>query len=380
LTSIDVEIGWGETTRTIAVPRGSKILNPQDCEGRALTPERVGRALEAPMGSLPLSKLAARSKNVCILLPDESRKAIPDFILSSILRCLVGLDVSVGIASGKHPKAPSLAGQWRHDAFSPDLVFAGTTGNGTKVEFPRVVLDADLRILVGEIRPHYFAGYAGGAKTLFPGVAGQQGIWHNHELKAHESATLGMVNGNRCREDMEAAARLAGPSFMVNIIRNPSGLPVDVVTGDIVEAHRLGVSRARRYFEIYVASRSSVVIVSDKGPVTKNLYQACKLLPVAARLLRDGGTIILCAECGDGLGPIDIINEGIYRLGMLPILPPDHRIVLVSSQDRVCVEKSFAEYAPDVKTAISNVEAKDLVILPYAGELIPLVSDCDEKA
>ena len=64
-------------------------------------------------------------------------------------------------SAGKHPFRSPTGGEWRHDAHSPDLVRAGVTDFGTEVYYPEVVLDAELRILVGEIRPHYFAGYSG---------------------------------------------------------------------------------------------------------------------------------------------------------------------------------------------------------------------------
>jgi len=375
MTNIKVQIGWGRTPRDIQVPKSSRIIEPRRTNEAVLSQGRLLDAIESPIGMPGLSELAQAAEKICILIPDESRKPIPDFILPMILSRLSGRNVSVGIASGKHPVVEAPSGQWRHDASSPSLVAAGTTSRGTVVEFPKRVLQADLRILIGEIRPHYFAGYAGGAKTLFPGVAGEKGIWHNHKLKASPFAALGKVDGNPCREDMENAARFAGPSFIVNIIRNHVGVPVDVVAGDIVDAHRAGVEIARPHFEVSLQSRSSVVLVSDKAPVTNNLYQACKLLPVAARLLLDGGTIILCAACEDGLGPIDIINEAIYRLGMVPILPSNHRVVLVSSQPAERVEQSFASYGSSVEAVLAEMEATDPLILPYAGELVPVLSE-----
>jgi hypothetical protein len=104
-----------------------------------------------------------------------------------------------------------------------------------------------------------------------------------------------------------------------------------------------------------------------------NLYQACKLLPPAGRVLRDGGTIIMAAACHEGIGPVDVINEGIYRLGIVHALPPRHRVVLVSERPAEAVAPTFAEYAPDVESALASLpDPEDLIVIPRAGDLVPV--------
>jgi nickel-dependent lactate racemase len=45
-----------------------------------------------------------------------------------------------------------------------------------------------------------------------------------------------------------------------------------------------------------------VVVTTGSGfPLDQNLYQAVKGLAAAERVVRDGGTIVLAAECADGL-------------------------------------------------------------------------------
>lgn len=61
-------------------------------------------------------------------------------------------------------------------------------------------------ITTGRIRPHYFAGFSGGAKGIFPGCGHAVDIRQNHLLKADPSARLGRLDDNRCRLDIEDAA------------------------------------------------------------------------------------------------------------------------------------------------------------------------------
>ena len=306
-------------------------------------------ALEQPIGSSTFQDRLARSTRVCILIPDETRKDVFGPLWPILKPLLNDKVVSVGIAAGKHAFIEPPEGMWRHDVSNADLVDVGYTSRGTRVCYPKHVIEADLRILIGEIRPHYFAGYAGGAKTLFPGVAGVDGIWANHELKASPGARLGQVEHNPCRADMEEAAELAGPSFIINVIRAPNGSVVDIVAGHPIEAHREGVRRARPVFECDGGPPARMVVISDGYPVTMNLYQACKPLPPAGAVLKEGGTIVLAAQCGDGIGPVDVINEAIYRLGSVHSLPRNHRVILVSERSPKEVQPTFAEYAETVK-------------------------------
>ncbi len=368
---MDVELGWGRTRRRVTVSDRARVLHPPDPGPGRPWPEVVAAALAAPVGSPPLAALSGR--RICVLVPDNTRKALAERALPLLLPHLAGRAVSVGIAAGKHPPSEGPPGAWVHDAHAPDLVPLGRTAHGTDVRFPREVVEADLRVLVGEIRPHYFAGYAGGYKALFPGAAGAEGIWRNHELKAAPGARLGVVEGNPCRADFEAAAAMAGPCFLLNVVRAPDDGLLAAVAGEPIAAHREGVRRARAAVEVPAPSPAGAVLVSDADPVTMNLYQACKLLPPAGRVLRDGGTIVMAAACHDGIGPVGVINEGIYRLGVVHALPPRHRVVLVSEQPPEAVAPTFAEWAPSVEAALAALpDPDDLIVMPRAGDLVPV--------
>lgn len=369
-----VDLGWGQRPKTVQIPVGATVLATAARVDGLDWAQATAASLAAPVGSAPLQARLKACSTVCVLVPDQTRKNITDRLLPPLLAILkaAGVEVVVGVATGKHPWSDGPAGAFVHDAEAADLRCVGTTAAGTRVCYPPAVLDADLRILVGEIRPHYFAGYAGGAKTLFPGVAGVDGIWHNHRLKALPGARLGCVDGNPCRDDMEAAAQLAGPAFIINIVRTPEGELAGIVAGDPILAHRHGVALARRIFEVEAPGLFDMVLVSDAAPVTMNLYQACKLLPPAGCLLKPGGLIVLAAACYDGIGPVEAINEGIYRLGVRHALPSGARVVLVSERSRAEVLPTFATWAPTVAAGLALGGSGSLVVIPHGGEVVPL--------
>ena len=372
---MQVRIGWGAAPREISVPDGSVVLEPPGGLEARSWPDVLAQALATPVGAPLLEARLAAVRSVCVLVPDHTRKDVAEALLPLVLPLLAGRRISVGVATGKHPPGAPPVGAWVHDARSDALIPVGQTPAGTTVAYPKAVLEADLRLLLGEIRPHYFAGYAGGAKLLFPGVAGEAGIWQNHRLKATPGARLGVVDGNPCRQDMEDAAALAGPSYLINVVRGASGQPVFAVAGDPVAAHRAGVAHARAVFEVQIppGPRFDTVLVSDTHPVSASLYQACKLLAPAGALLADGGTVILAVACTEGLGPVEVINEAIYRLGLVHSLPARHRVVLVSERSRSSVAETFATYAPDVETALAMAGPGRLAVLPQAGDLVPRI-------
>jgi lactate racemase len=371
----EVMIGWGRSPLEIHLPNRAKVIEAKRSTALQSVSALLERALQHPIGTPPLRILLHQHHEICLLVPDETRKDVGAELLEHLSPLFANNAVKIGIATGKHPYHSEDSDRWRHDATAPNLIDVGRTGYGTEVAYPRQVLKADLRICLGEIRPHYFAGYAGGAKTLFPGVAGEIGIWKNHTLKAIPGSRLGRVDDNPCRLDMEEAAAMAGPAFIINVIRASDGSIADIVAGDPIQAHREGVRRARPYFEISMKQRFKTVVISDRLPVTMNLYQACKLLPPAGAILESGGTVILAAECTDGIGPVETINEAIYKLGSIHSLPLRHRVILVSQHSEKLVEPTFAAYAPSIQSALQMCDSSSLAVIPYGGDLVPRVDE-----
>jgi nickel-dependent lactate racemase len=75
-----------------------------------------------------------------------------------------------------------------------------------------------------------------------------------------------------------------------------------VFAGDLVAAHRAGIDFVRASAMQPVAEPFGVVVTTNSGyPLDMNLYQAVKGMAAAARIVKDGGTIVLAAECREGI-------------------------------------------------------------------------------
>jgi hypothetical protein len=140
-----------------------------------------------------------------------------------------------------------------------------------------------------------------------------------------------------------------------------------VVAGEIEQAFRVGCELARPWFTVR-ARRAPVVIASDALPVTASLYQAAKIAAAAAPLLEPQGTLVVAAECPDGVGPLQTVNEAILRIGVLPRLPPGARLVLVSGMTRERVEQTLMEYADNIIDAIGPTNR--VLVIPKASQLL----------
>lgn len=331
--------------------RDLSVVSPLPVSEGASALQLCRRALDAPKGSGGLHSDAAGAKRIAVIVSDASRDEPRDALLGAVLERLPRERVVLVIATGTHatddttviPQAYRDLPVVVHDARDAERhVDLGTTARGTRVRIDRAVAEADLVIATGRVRPHYFAGLSGGVKSVFPGCALAEDALQNHLLKAHPSARLGRVDGNVCRFDMEeAAARLPGQLRILNVLCDVDGGAMDAAFGDATLAHRALAATAARVFTV-VAPRSRLIVVADRPPVTHTLYQASKLIPPAAALLEPGGVVVVVADCAGGTGPLQRVNRGIYELGLVPQLPADHSIWLVSQLPDEIARSTYA--------------------------------------
>jgi len=339
--------------------------------------ELLAAALAKPIGR-DLPRLNAGDR-VTLIVSDPTRAEPRALFLELMRERYPDVRWTIAIATGTHgPCDLEHIGITRnmswvvvnHDGHRPDgLVDLGTTRRGTPVRVHRCVLDADLVIATGCIRPHYFAGFGAGAKAIFPGLGEANAVRLNHRLKQEPGARAGIVVGNPCREDLEEAVELVPTSkLLLNGVTGPDGAIHAAVAGDVVSAFRAGADIARPWFTAR-APRASLVIASDRMPVTASLYQAAKIAAAAAPLVAEGGTLAIVAECPDGTGPLETVNEAIFRIGVLPRLAPGVRLVLVSSLAKADVDRTLLEHARSLESVLAGTPGP-VVVIPEASQLI----------
>lgn len=175
------------------------------------------------------------------------------------------------------------------------------------MQLNRRYLEADVRIVTGFVEPHIFAGYSGGGKAVLPGIAGAEAVISNHSgpMVGHPKSTWCNVDGNPIFGEMRAVALESDPTFILNVTLNQKTEITGVFAGSLVEAHDAGIAFAEKAYLRPVPQEFDIAVASNLGyPTDINLYQSFKGLSVAAQGVRQGGAVVLAAECADGLGLI----------------------------------------------------------------------------
>ena len=281
--------------------------------------EKLARALREPIGSAPLTQVARGRKDAVVLVSDLTRLCPTSRMLPLALNALNegGIPderIRVVVALGTHRaqtvhELRLIAGAAydrvrvvNHSCAPEDCRYVGTTTLGTRVEINRDVMDADLRIAIGNIEPHRLVGVSGGGKALFPGVASAASIEAHHGLSHRFRSVPGFAD-NPLHRDIEEACALAPIHFLYNVVADHRFRPLGIFAGAPLEAHRRGVVFARKQFLVPVHRRYEVVVASAGGhPKDMQLYQAIKSLENAAGFCAPGGDILLLARCEELYG------------------------------------------------------------------------------
>ena len=323
-----VNLAYGSGHLPIEVPDDrTTVIEPAHITGLADEQAAVIGALQNPIGSQALLERISPDTKICIAFTDITRATPNDRIIPWLLEHLGGPSDNITLLNqlGTHRPntreeletmlTPEIAANYRvlnHEPENPDvLVQVGTTADGTPALLNRHIVEADLRIITGFIEPHFFAGFSGGVKGIMPGCAGLDTVMSNHSAKniGDPQATFGVTEGNPLWEELRDIALKTGPTFLLNVTLNEQRDITNVFAGDIIEAHKTGCAFVKKSAMQPVGQPFDIVVTTNSGyPLDLNLYQGVKGMSAGARVLKEGGTLILAAECREGVpggSPLD---------------------------------------------------------------------------
>ncbi|HLE74997.1 MAG TPA: nickel-dependent lactate racemase [Candidatus Bathyarchaeia archaeon] len=423
---VDVWLPYGKTDICVRVPARNLLgsIEPKERAGVADAKAEVERALKEPIGSKRLSEIVKPEHKVAIVVDDATRHTPSDVMLLPVLAELNAggvkdENVTVVFGCGTHravkaEEAVKLLGEEvlkrvktvSHDCKAQDLVYVGTTRkHGNKVYLNRTFAEVDVKVLLGDVGFHYYAGYGGGRKSVLPAVAGEETIKHNHALLLHANARTGVLAGNPVHEDMTEAARMAKVDFILNVVTNSKGEVVKAFAGDLEQAFLEAVRVVDEMYRVTVDRRADIVVASAGGyPADVNLFQAYKAVDNALEVVKRGGVIILVAECPEGHGN-QVFYDWMVRFGELKAVEREikrnfvlgghkayyllkalqnHQIILVSSLPDYYAANIFKlKTARAVNNALN--EALKIVgsngrvwVMPYGNFTLPEVKSAEE--
>jgi len=414
-----INLGFGKCDVSVDINRMNLlgVLGPNEVHTPLTGVDEVKRAMREPIGTPRLGEIVKPGKKIVIITSDMTRpmpsKVVLPVILDEMVQAGIDLkDVTVVFSLGSHrqhteEEKVSLVGEEVYskvsciDSDPSDFIHLGRSLKGTPFDIFTPVAKADIRICLGNIEYHYFAGYSGGAKAIMPGVSTRDAIQANHSRMVEDGACAGNIEGNPVREDIDEVGRFVSIDFILNVVLDEYKKIICAVAGHYIEAHRAGCRFLDSLYMVTIPRKADIVIVSSGGyPKDINLYQAQKALDNSAHAVREGGIVILVASCKEGLGEHvfekwmlnapsaeSMITEirknfelGGHKAAAIAMVLRKARIFLVSDMEPGFVKRLFMEPYSDVEAALKQAfhalgaEAKVLV-MPYGGSTLPVLEE-----
>jgi nickel-dependent lactate racemase len=320
---MQVHLAYGKNGLDVELPPDTVVVEPRYVPAVPDEADAILNALRRPINTPPLRHLVRPGDRAVIVHTDITRPTPNDRMLPVLLAELeeAGInraDITLLNALGTHrPQTraeldemlgPEIVANYRclqHDCWDDEnLVSLGKTSLGHPVRVNRVYLEADVKILTGFIEPHFFAGFSGGSKGVLPSIAGIESVMSNHgaRLIGDSRATWGVTRGNPIWEEMLEVALKTNPTFLLNVTLNRDKKITGVFAGELQAAHAAGCDFCRDSAMVPVNQPFDIVVTTNSGyPLDLNLYQAVKGMSAAAQIVKTGGSIIVAAECWDGI-------------------------------------------------------------------------------
>jgi len=316
----DLSPGW-----RVAEPKGEGAEPLSDCE------KEIHQILDEPIGAEPFDKIFSEKRSITIIVPDKTRKGGVNIILPILLERLhrAGIEdsgITIVFALGIHAKQTdgereSIVGSdvfKRYRCIDHDCrgegIDIGTVG-GERLIINKDVADADGVIVISGVKPHYLAGFGGGRKSILPGVASYDNALSYHRLSLdakshgrHPKVKPLNLDRNPMHDQAVEAARIAGVDFYINTVVDQKGT-ICFVSGGGDESFDTACDFSKSVSTLEIERKADVVIASCGGyPGDLNFIQAHKSLDSACMAVKDGGVVILVAECRDGIGNDTFLN------------------------------------------------------------------------
>ena len=384
----------------------------------------IEQALKSPIGARPLHELAKGRRDACIVLCDITRPVPNRILLEPVLSTLAAAGIprekiTLLIATGTHRPnfgeelialvGREIAGNYRivnHVSKNrEEQVYLGVSPNGVEVRLDRTYCEADLKLTIGLIEPHFMAGYSGGRKLIMPGIADFETVqqWHCPRFLEHPNATNGVVEGNPVHVESLAIAQMAPPDMILDVTLDENNEITGVFAGEMLEAWLKGTEFAAKHVRSSAPKLADIVVTSCAGfPLDLTFYQTVKGMIGALPVVKKRGTIIIASECSEGIGSKDFTNallgaedleDFVKHISQPGVYVPEEwqveelakaarhaDIILVNSGiPPETLESCFVDSAPTIEAGIAIAMGKygasaSILAIPRGPYVIPYVA------
>lgn len=320
-----VSILFDGTPVTFEVPDRNlaEVLSPKPSAPLADLEAAIEAALNQPIGQAPLDQWVKPGSRVILVSDDNTRLTPADRIIPPLLARLNAAGVPderisciMALGTHRYMTEAEMAAKVGADVFRRIRVFnhewrdpealadLGTSSRGTPLLVNRAVAEADVVIGIGAIVPHHIPGFSGSSKIIQPGVCGARTTAQTHLLSCESGGDsfLGIAD-NPVRRDMDDMADRVGMRTIFNVVMDSQGGVVGVFYGEMRAAFKAGVELAREIYGVAYHETPDIVLVNSY-PCDLDFWQSHKAQYPAQRMVREGGTIIVCTPAPEGVSPV----------------------------------------------------------------------------
>lgn len=354
-----VQVPWaawhGDTTHTLHFPASWQVDVLTARGGPELSDAAIEAALSAPVAAPPLEHIAAGRRTACVVTDDLARPTRMERPLRAVLQRIEAAGVpregiTVVVATGTHPVLDNAdlrlkLGSYVVDTYRVEchdakgtLAPSGVNYGDRPLMLNRTFLAAELRVLLGSVIPHPFAGFSAGAKMVLPGLADVESTERTHKFVLLGLRAPAEVGSNAFRSEIEALVERIGVHWIVGVVPTLQREPGVVVAGDLVRAHRTACAAAVDFYHTEFATDYDCLVV-NAYPKDVDLIQSQNALGAPQRIkpypVRDGGVVVLATAAARGIG-----RHGLFE--------PGGRTYRAPARNRALGDRSIWLYAPDL--------------------------------
>jgi len=344
---LETKLQYGRGDMRVEIPSSDvSVLRTKHEEGLPDEAAAFRDAVRNPIGCAPLGEIVGATDRVAVVIPDITRPLPSDRLLPWLFEELSHVppeNFAIVNGTGSHrpnteEELAAMVGRGvlsryrvvNHDAHDPGtLAFAGTSPEGRDVYMNREYVEADRRIVLGFIEPHFMAGFSGGYKGIFPAVADIGSIMHYHRASVigHARSTWGVLEDNPTQDQIRANGSLLPVDFLVNVTINWAREITGFFCGDVLAAHERGCEANKASVMVACEREYPIVVTTNGGyPLDQNLYQAVKGMSAAYQIVSEGGLILSASRCNDGFP-----NHGNFRKMLLEHPSPEDMLETIYS-------------------------------------------------
>jgi lactate racemase len=296
------------------------VIEPRFVRGLLDEAKGFQDAVRNPIGCAPLREQIRVTDKVAVVIPDITRPLPTERILPWVFAELSHVpaeNFTIINGTGSHrvntPEelammcGAEVARKYKivnHNSLDPQtLKQAGVGEDGQPVYYNKDYCEADKRIVMGFIEPHFMAGFSGGFKGIFPAVADIKSIMRYHDAPTigHPMSTWGVLEGNPTQAKIRKNGSLLKVDFCINVTQNRKREITQFFCGEALQAHLAGCAFSKDTVMIPVDKPFPIVVTTNAGyPLDQNLYQAVKGMSAAAQIVEQDGFILACSKCNDG--------------------------------------------------------------------------------